>query len=273
MTLVGPVDTARHTFGSAISRLGMVGLVGAIALALVAWLFTEDLFDRLGASIEVTGEALASIGATLDVADGALATLTDSLETAVAATEHAAASSETVSAAVSETVVIVGESLPSSIDAIRNAMPGLIEASNVIDSTLSGLSFIGVPYNPGVPLDEAFIELDRQLAPLPQELRDNANIIAALIPEADGFHSETVVLTGQIESIRLSVVDARSVIAEYQSQAERLDAVVADAADQLDQGAFLAQLVVLLGGALAALMAVGLILTGRALKSLEEPTR
>ena len=273
MTLVGPVDTARRTFGSAISRLGKVGLVGAVVIAVVAWLFTEDLFDRLGDSIEVTGEALGSIGATLDVADGALATLTDSLETAVTATGHASASSETVSAAVSETVVIVGESLPSSIDAIRDAMPGLIEASNVIDSTLSSLSFIGVPYNPGVPLDEAFIALDRQLEPLPQELRNNADIIARLIPEADGFHTETVLLTRQIEAIRLSVVDARSVIADYQSQAERLDAVVEDAAAQLDQGAFLAQMVVLLGGALAALIAVGLILTGRAITSLEELPR
>ena len=100
MTLVGPVDTARKSLGPSISRLGMVGLIGAIVITLLAWLFTEDLFDRLGDSLEVTGEALVSVGSTLDVADDALATLTASLDTAIAATGHAAASSQTVAAAV-----------------------------------------------------------------------------------------------------------------------------------------------------------------------------
>ena len=273
MTLVGPVDTARKSLGPPISRLGMVGLVGAIVITLLAWLFTEDLFDRLGSSLEVTGEALVSVGSTLEVADDALATLTASLDTAVAATGHAAASSQTVAAAVTETVVIVGESLPSSIEAIRDAMPGLIEASAVIDSTLSGLAFFGVSYDPGVPLDEAFAELDRQLAPLPESLRGNAAIIAQLIPEAGGFHRETLALTEQIELIRASVVEARSVIDDYRSQTVRLDAVVRETTDNLNQGSLLARVVVLLGGTLAALMAIGLVLTGRALAALEEQPR
>ena len=273
MTLVGPVDTARKSLGPPISRLGMVGLIGAIVITLLAWLFTEDLFDRLGASLEVTGEALVSVGSTLDVADDALATLIDSLDTAVAATGHAAASSQTVAAAVTETVDIVGEALPSSIEAIRDAMPGLIEASAVIDSTLSGLAFFGVSYDPGVPLDAAFAELDRQLAPLPASLRGNAEIIALLIPEADGFHRETVALTEQIEMIRLSVVEARSVIDDYRSQTVRLDAVVQETTNNLSQGSLLARVVVLLGGTLAVFLSIGLVLTGRALAVLEEQPR
>ena len=273
MTLVEPVDTARQQRGPFIARLGIIGLIGALAITIVAWILIEDLFERFGDSIEVTGEALVSVGATLDVADEALETLTDGLGTAATATGHAAASSETIAAAVTETVVIVGEDLPASIQAIRDAMPGLIEASNVIDNTLSGLSLIGVPYNPDVPLDEAFVELDRQLAPLPEGLRANAAIIANLIPEADGFFQETVTLTEQIETIRLSVVEARSVIDDYQSQAARLDAVVQDTAAGLDQGALLSRLLVLLGGTLAAMAMSGLILAGRAITALEELPR
>jgi hypothetical protein len=273
MTLVGPVDTARRHRGPAIARLGLVGLIGAVAITLVAWILIEDLFDRFGDSLEVTGEALVSVGATLDVADEALETLTASLETAGTATGHAAASSRTIAAAVTETVVIVGEDLPASINAIRDAMPGLIEASNVIDNTLSGLALIGVPYNPEVPLDEAFVELDRQLAPLPEGLRANAAIIANLIPEADGFFQETVTLMDQIETIRLSVVDARSVIEDYRSQAGRLDAVVQETTAGLDQGAFLSRLLVVLGGVLAVVAMSGLIAAGRAIAALEELPR
>jgi hypothetical protein len=260
----------RSRRGKSIARLGMLGFVGAISITVVAWTLIEDLFDRFGDSLEVTGEALVSVGATLDVADEALETLTATLDTAATATGHAAASSQTVAAAVTETVVIVGEDLPASIEAIRDAMPGLIEASNVIDNTLSGLALIGVPYNPEVPLDEAFAELDRQLAPLPEGLRDNAEIIANLIPEADGFYQETVTLTDQIEMIRLSVLEARSVIDDYQSQTARLDAVVQDTAAGLDEGAFLSRLLVVLGGTLAVIAMIGIIKAGRAIASLEE---
>jgi len=273
MTLVEPVATARRLRGPSIIRLGLVGLVGAVTITLVAWILIEDLFNRFEDSLAVTGEALVSVSATLDVADEALETLTASLDTAASATGHAATSSQTVAAAVAETVVIVGEDLPASIDAIRDAMPGLIEASNVIDNTLSGLSLIGVPYNPEVPLDEAFAELDRQLAPLPEGLRANAEIIANLIPEADGFHQETLVLTDQIEIMRISVVEARSVIDDYQSQTVRLDAVVQDTAAGLDQGAFLSRLLVVLGGALAVIAMSGLIVAGRAIAALEELPR
>lgn len=264
------METKHRNRGGSIVRIGILGLLSVVAITFVAWMLTEDLFRRLGDSIEVTGEALVSVGATLDVADDALATLTESLGTAATATGHAAESSRTVAAAVAETVVIVGEDLPASIEAIRDAMPGLIEASNVIDNTLSGLALIGVPYNPEVPLDEAFAELDRQLATLPEGLRENADIIAQLIPEADGFHQETVVLSDQIEVMRLSVEEARSVIDDYRSQTARLDAVVQETAAGLDQGAFLAHLLVVLGGALAAIAMSGLILAGRAISSLEK---
>lgn len=273
MTLLGPGASARQDRGPSIVRIGVVGLVGAIAITLVAWILIEEIFDRLGDSREVTDEALVSVGATLDVADEALETLIASLETAGIATGHAAASSQTIAAAVGETVVIVGEDLPASIEAIRDAMPGLIEASNVIDETLSGLSLIGVPYNPKVPLDEAFAQLDQQLAPLPQELRENAAIMAALIPEADGFYREAVTMGEQIETIRLSVIEARTFIDGYQSQAARLDAVVQDTAVGLDQGAFLSRLLVVLGGVLSVIAMSGLIMVGRAVTALEELPR
>ena len=273
MTLVGPVDTARQVRGPAIVRIGLVGLIGALVLTAVAWLITEDLFSRFGDSLEVTGEALETVGLTLDVADEALGTLTAALETTAIATGHAATSSETVAAAVSQTVVIVGEELPTSIEAIRAAMPGLIEASNVIDSTLSGLALIGVPYNPDVPLDEAFANLDRQLAPLPDGLRANAAVIADLVPEAEGFHEQTVILTTQVEVMRASVDEARAFIDQYRSQAQRFDVVVRETNAGLDRSALMMRVLVLVAGGLAAIGMSGLIVTGRAISDLEAVPR
>ena len=273
MTLVGPIDVARRSRGQSVSRIGVIGLVGALLLTLVAWLLTEDLFSRLDDSLDVTGEALTSLGLTLDVADDALATLSLALDTTASATAHAAASSETVADAVTQTVVIVGEELPASVEAIRAAMPGLIEASNVIDNTLSGLSLIGVPYNPDVPLDEAFSNLDRQLAPLPAGLRANAAVIADLVPEAEGFHEQTVLLTSQVETMQESVSEAREIIDQYRTQAIRFDTVVQETSEGLDRSALLMRLLVIVAGALAVIAMSGLIVAGRAISALEELPR
>ena len=273
MTLVGPVDIARPTRGPSIVRIGLVGLVVAIVITIVAWLITEDLFHRFGDSLEVTGDALLTVGLTLDVADDALETLNLALDTTATATAHAATSSETVAAAVSRTVVIVGDELPASIEAIRAAMPGLIEASNVIDNTLSGLSLIGVPYNPAVPLDEAFANLDRQLAPLPDGLRENAAVIADLVPEAEGFHEQTAILTNQVEVMQASVDEARAFIDQYRSQAQRFDSVVRETSAGLDRSALLVRLLVVGAGALAVLAMTGLIVVGQAVTALEELPR
>ena len=273
MTLVGPIDVARPVRGPLIVRLGIIGLVGAAMITVVAWLLTEDLFSRFGDSLEVTGEALHSVGLTLDVADDALGTLTLALDTTATATAHAAASSETVAEAVTSAAAIVGEELPASVEAIRAAMPGLIEASNVIDNTLSGLSLIGVPYNPGVPLDEAFSNLDRQLAPLPDALRQNAAVISALVPEAEGFHDQTELLTTQVELMRGSVDQARDIIDQYRTQALRFDSVVAETSEDLDRSTQLARLLVVMAGASAMVAMCALIVAGRAISALEELPR
>lgn len=269
MTLVGPIDTARRSHGRLISRIGIVGLIGTILVTITAWLLVNDLFRRLDGTLEVTGSALQTIGVTLDIADEALANLTTSLEAASAATNQASASAATVSEAIDETATIIGEDLPASIDAIRAAMPGLIEASAVIDTTLSGLAIFGVPYNPGVPLDEAFRDLDRQLAPLPQSLRDNAATIAELVPQADGFRDQSILLASQVRLMRTTVEDARTVIDDYRETADQVDVVVRTTTDGLGRSKLIARLLVVLVGIMSALTMAGFVVVGRALSNLE----
>ncbi|MEX2623763.1 MAG: hypothetical protein WD651_08540 [Acidimicrobiia bacterium] len=269
MTLVGPIDTARRTRGPLISRIGTAGLIGTVLVTITAWLLVDDLFRRLDGTLEVTGSALQTIGVTLDIADEALANLTLTLEVASAATNQASASAATVSEAIDETVVIIGEDLPASIEAIRAAMPGLIEASAVIDSTLSGLALVGVPYNPEVPLDDAFRDLDRQLASMPQSLRDNAATIGELVPQADGFRDQSTLLATQVGLMRTTVENARTVIDDYRVTTDQVDVVVRTTTDGLGRSELTARLLVVLVGVMSALTMSGFVVVGRALTTLE----
>jgi hypothetical protein len=251
--------------GRAISTIGVVGLVTGLVLAIGGWFAISDFFRGIDATLLITGEAMHTVEATLDTADEALAVLNSTLEVAAAATDQASASAETVAAAVDEAAGIIGGDLPESVEEIRTAMPGLIDAAAVIDRTLSGLAFIGVPYDPEVPLDEAFRNLDEELAPLPQSLRDNAETIATLVPQADGFRRQALLLASQVERMSESVLDARSVIRHYRATTDQVDLVIADASNGLAGTELIARVLVLLGAATVSLAMAGLIMTGRAL--------
>jgi len=271
MTLVGPIDTRRRLGGELITRIGIGGLITTVVLAIVGWLLVSDLFARLEGTLDVTGDSLRTVGVTLQVADEALGALTSSLDTVAEATSQASDSATTVSEAISETATIVGGELPASIESIRAAMPGLIEASAVIDTTLSGLAFFGVPYDPGVPLDDAFRDLDQQLAPLPQSLRDNAATISELVPQAEGFRDQSLLLADQVAEINESVEEARSVIEDYRATTGQVEIVVSVATGGLQRSELVARILVVLMTCVGILTMGAFIHIGRALRQLEEP--
>lgn len=259
----------REALGPTVTRIGLAGLVGAMILTVIAFVIVGDTFDRLEDSLEVTAEAVVTVDASLDVASDSLSALGGALDTIGVATGQAAGSSETVAEAVAQTVQIVGIELPSSIDAVRSAMPALIEASAVIDSTLSGLALFGVPYHPDVPLDQAFSDLDRQLAPLPASLRESALVMTGLIPDVQGFQAQTQLLGTQVEEIGDTVAEAGAIIERYQSQTERFDQVIQGTRDDLGRNALLVRILVILAGGLSMIAMGGLYLAGRAIAALE----
>jgi hypothetical protein len=268
MTLVRAVRARPH-LGRTISRTGIAGIVAAVALTVAGWIFLNDVFRRFEGATVITGEAIVTIETTLDIADEALAILTTSLEAASAATDQASTSAETVSAAIEEASLIIGEDLPATIDAIRAAMPGLIEASAVIDRTLSSLALIGVPYNPDVPLDEAFISLDEQLSPLPERLRENAATIGQLVPQAEGFRAQSTILAAQVENMRTSVDEARGAINTYRDSTDRVSVAMESTTTGLSRSENIARILLVIAGVALGTTMYGFVLVGRALSQLE----
>ena len=270
MTLVRVVQARPH-LGRSITRTGIAGIIAALALTVAGWVFLNDVFRRFEGATVITGEAIVTIETTLDIADEALSTLTTSLEAAAAATDQASTSAETVSAAIEEASLIIGEDLPATIEAIRAAMPGLIEASAVIDRTLSSLAFIGVPYNPEVPLDEAFISLDEQLGPLPQRLRENAATIGLLVPQAEGFQTQSTILSAQVGNMRTSVAQARTAINTYRDSTDRVSMAMASTTAGLSRSENIARVLLVIAGVALATTMYGFVQVGRTLSQLETP--
>ncbi len=245
--------------------MGMVGVIGSAILTVIAFLIVGDVYERVDQSVELTAAAVVTVDGTLEVASDALVGLGLALETVGAAASQASDSAELVEQTLDQAAGIVGTELPDTIDAVRETMPALIEASGVIDSTLRGLAFFGVPYDPEVPLGEAFRTLDTQLAPLPASLRANAAVMDGLAPNLGGFGAQTELLVDQVDQIGVAVDEAAEVIADYQAQAEAFDEAIRATRDSVVRGSLWMRILVVLGGLVAMALGAGLYMTGRAL--------
>ena len=259
--------TAPRRLGPKISIIGLVGLVGSVVLAVIAFLMVSDVYGRLRQSLEITADAVRTVDTTLEVASGALLTLGQTVETVKAATEQAAESSVLVESSVSQAAEVVGIDLPETIDAVRETMPALIEASSLIDTTLRGLALFGVPYDPDVPLGEGFRRLDEELEPLSDTLRQNGAVMERLVPTVSGFRTQTELLATQVDEIGAAVEEAAEVIASYQTQAAAFDEAIQSARDSTTRGSVLMRVLVVLGGLLGAAFGAGLYFTGRSLEA------
>ena len=103
--------------------------------------------------------------------------------------------------------------------------PALIDTANVIDNTMSALSFIGVDYDPDEPLDEALREVEAQLEGLPETISDQGARIGALVDDIRLTGTETGLISGRLDAIDAGLADAATTIDDYRQAIDDLGLV------------------------------------------------
>lgn len=121
---------------------------------------------------------------------------------------------------------LTGEQLPQTIDETRLALDSAGATAQVIDGVLNALSFLGVSYNPEVPLDIALGRVSESLADVPGDLIE----VSEGMETASGNLEELVVNLGEVanglDAIAGSVDDASGVVRQYQGVVDDLQAEV-----------------------------------------------
>lgn len=227
-------------------------MFAAVVVAVASWIVVGSWVDSFEASIELTNTGLETAGETIGLIEDSLGILVvagEDLENSMAGIDDTAVD---VTRLVEDTAVLLGESLPSDIEAIRRAMDGLIDTANVIDGVLGALSFVGVPYDPAVPMDEALSEVDARLGVLPDRLRQQSEMMAEV---SDGVGAFADDIDGIVSSLgRLTEqADYQTTLAAYQETVAEAQASVGQAADDLGSARWWLRFVIVLMAAVAAL--------------------
>lgn len=210
----------------------LAAIVGSVLAVVVGLLLISDAASAVQDSVATTRRALTAVEETTTVVDGVFGDVAESLRGVQETLSGTSLTLTRASVVTSNLAEAMTEDVPASVDAVRDTLPALIDTARVIDRTMRGLSFVGVEYDPAVPLDESLVDIDRRLEEIPEILVAQRPALEGVASDLGGFASSTVDIADDLGAIRVRLSDASSVLAEYGTITEQTSTVL----DELERG-------------------------------------
>lgn len=245
----------------------VVGTAAVVLAAVVLWVGMGSWAATLDQSLQVTGDGLTAISETLGVADDTMDVIVDVSRRLTGAMDRVAETTGSIDEVVESTAVLLGEDLPSDIEAIRQGLDGVIDTANVIDGVLGALSFVGVPYDPQVPMDEALREVDARIGALPDRFRVEADLLSSISGDIDSFGADADAMAGDLGRLEESLDSSARLLTEYQATVDEASAAVGVARTDLARTLIWLRVVTAVGALVGLLALSGLWWLGRSTQS------
>lgn len=201
---------------------GLVLAIAAIAAAVAGWIGLGVIDATLTLAPEVSNAAGPSEDLT-ETVDATLAEVRDALVNLGSITDRVATSTDEAANVIEEVADLSTGQIPATLTSLEEALPALIDTAAVIDQTMRTLSFLGVDYEPQVPLDEAFADVQAELDGLPEEITEQGERLEALVAEIRTTGTDTGQLSDQIATIEDNLAEAQTQIGSYGDAIDGLD--------------------------------------------------
>jgi hypothetical protein len=252
---------SRLAAGRLLIALGVVGLLSSIATIVVGRSLVGEADLALQRSLALTAETLDALQASIAVAEDTVVLVESGLEQAEVTTQALVGTVEEGAEVLQGTADLTEDRIAGSLEAVDDALPSLIQVAAVIDRTLSALSSVpfGPAYSPDEPFDESIREIQRSLAGIPEDLRDQAVLIRAAGDNLSEVAVGTDAIADDLRAIRTGMVGAVDILGSYTDTATGATELIADTREGLaSQVRLVRWLITLLGLTIAAGMMVPL---------------
>lgn len=208
----GPFADRLRT-GRLLVVVGVIGLGATLVAGIVGWVLVDRARETLTVSIVPVTRVMGSISETIEASQVIVERTTETIESIENATRSTVRTLRSVSDVLGETAALAEGEVVDSLESAVDALPGLISTSRVIDRTMRALSFVGVDYDPEVPLDVTLTELQTSLAPLPGQVRRQVELLQTVEGELDEIADDARRLTAVLFEARLDMIDTERVLA------------------------------------------------------------
>lgn len=246
-----------------LTAAGVIGIIASALLGVGGWLVVAAMVGGASDTIRAASVVVDDVGAATDAA----ALSVSGMRAVVEDIERTARSSSRTLTTVDELVSEIGDQasgdIADSLESTVAAMPGLIRTGTLIDRALRALSFVGVDYDPDVPLDEALESLRDSLSPLPEEIRGQAELLRSAGEDLREIGRDAGSLAASLLEIRIDLLEAERVVTTAAADIDEVEVSLRQMSEDLDTYAGWAPWLpvaaaVALASSAAALLALGL---------------
>lgn len=211
----------RRRLGRALVIAGCVGAAASLVVGIAGWFLVERATETLGATMDPLSGVVSNVSDTIDASLIMLDQITVAIDSIEGATRSTARTLDSVGQVLDDTSELVGGPIAGGLDSAVGTLPALIDTGRVIDRTMRALSLVGVDYDPEAPLDESLAKLEDSLQPLPEQLRDQVELLADVRGGLDQIAADAGTLAGVLLETRIDLIEVRRVL---ESTSENVEA-------------------------------------------------
>lgn len=206
--------------GAAVSIVGLIAAAATVVAVVLGWRMISSPIEQLDRLSTATSDALVTLTDNLALVQDTIAQVQSELTTTGELLGDSAESANQIEAGLSDTADALEGSIPDMVSSVQQALPELIASTSVLEPTLRSLSFLGVEYDPEVPLNRALRQLSRSLRPLPGELRASGELLASVSGDTEMLASQFNELGLTVDAIADDLAEAETLFSEQAEAAE-----------------------------------------------------
>ena len=198
---------------------GVSGAIASLVVGAVGWVLAGRLVATVDDAIAPTSGIVGDLADSIEASEVLFERTTEAIESIETASRSTVRTLTSVGALLAETADVAGEGFADSLETAVEAFPGLISTARVIDNTMLALSFVGVAYDPDVPLDDSLVDLEASLAPLPGQIRDQMALLDDVQADLEDIAADGRELSGVLLEARLDMMAAERVLRSARANA------------------------------------------------------
>lgn len=206
--------------GIALIIASIGGLIFSLAGLVSIWILRPTIKNNIMENVELFRSALETTAEGLAIADASLHLSIESVSALQVTVDATARSIDATIPMISTLTDLTKEDLPEVVENAQTSLVAAQESARIIDSVLTALASIPfVPrdiYNPPVPLHIALERVSESMDTLPIALKTIEDSLAASGENLEIIQGDIDRMSTDISGIRTSLLEAESVIAQYE---------------------------------------------------------
>jgi chromosome segregation ATPase len=209
---VGPNSDRR--LGAVVFIVGLIAAAATVVAVVLGWQVVASPIERLDRLATGLAASLSTLTDNIGLAAETMTRLEEGLATTGDLLADSAERLGRMESRMSSTSEALETYLPDTLSAVAASLPGLIASTSQLEPALSSLSFLGVVYDPEVPLTQSLTQLQESLGPLPDELRSSGEQLASLTGDTAMLATQAGELAEAVDGIAVDLAEAATRLSE-----------------------------------------------------------